>query len=74
MVEIRVETSRFRVSIARNGGKAPVYVTNNLSDLPEDCIRTERKPDNETIRSRLEAGEVVPGCSIGERGTSLRIK
>lgn len=32
------------------------------------------EPDRRRIRERLEAGEGVPGCRIGDRGKHLRVK
>ena len=71
---IKVETPRFRFTVAKNGGLAPLTVNALVDELPEDCVRTEIKPDNDAIRKKLEAGQSVYGCELGERGTSLRIK
>ena len=70
----RVETPRFRFTVAKNGGRSPLTVNARVEELPEDCVRTEIKPDNDAIRAKLEAGQAVYGCALGERGTSLRIK
>ncbi len=70
----KVETPRFRVSVARNGGLAPLFVRARVDELPVELTRTEIMVDNDAIRKKLEAGEHVYGCELGERGTSLRIK
>ena len=71
----KVETSRFCVSIQKNGGSLPVDVDpTQIGKLPDDCQRITVEPDREAIRKRLEAGEELPGCKLGERGESLRIR
>ncbi len=74
MGRLKVETPRYRVTVAKNGGKIPLVVNARVEELPADCVRTELKPDNDAIRSKLEAGEAIAGCTLGDRGTSLRIK
>jgi hypothetical protein len=37
-------------------------------------VRVKREPDADVIRQALEAGEEVVGCSLMERGTSLRVR
>jgi chaperonin cofactor prefoldin len=66
----------FTVAIQKNGGKLPVIVSNNvdLSILPDQLVKVVESPDLEAIRELLEAGKVVEGFTLGERGESLRIK
>lgn len=72
----RVDTDRYRVSTANNGGKIPVVCEVGVDDLPEQFVRTkiEHKPDLDALREALEQGAEVPGVRLGERGRSLRIK
>lgn len=72
----RVETPRFRVSLARNGGKTPVALSVPPEDLPEELcfVRVSYVADTETIRARLEAGALLPYATLGERGYHVRIK
>jgi len=72
----KIETSRFRVALTRNGGKAPLDLRVGPDELPEWAI--ERKTivtaNKEAIRSRLEAGESLPFANLMERGTRISIK
>ena len=70
-----METARFKISVARNGGKAPLVIENPslipLSYQSEIPARLEL--NRELIRETLESGKAVPGCKLGERGTHLRM-
>jgi len=74
----KVETTLHRLSVAKNGGKVPVLYpgewADSPSEAPEAYHRRRIELDVEAIRTSLEAGDDVPGCSLGERGTHLRIK
>lgn len=66
-----------KVSIVGNGGKLPVLApeTIDLNILPPGCVRTTvtNAPDKEAILKRLEAGEVIEGWRIGERGQKVKV-
>ena len=68
----------FKISIAKNGGKLPVVYDKSNKDitalLPDQLVNIVETPNLEAIRELLEAGKVVEGFSLGERGESLRIK
>lgn len=66
----------FTVAIQKNGGKVPVIMADDadLSILPDQLVKVVESPDLEAIRELLEAGKVVEGFTLGERGESLRIK
>jgi hypothetical protein len=70
-----VDTARYKVTVAKNGGKAPVEVNVQPADLPKPYQRTktEVSPDLDAIRAELEAGNEVAGCRLLERGTYLKI-
>lgn len=74
----KVETPLHKLSVAKNGGKVPVHYpgawAESPSEAPEAFHRRRIELDVEAIRASLEAGEEIPGCAIGERGTHLRIK
>jgi len=73
--KLKIETNRFRLSVSNNGGAQPLDVDAshmNAWDPPFRKIITE--PNREAIRIALENGATIPGCSLRERGTSLRIK
>jgi Siphovirus Gp157 len=71
-----IETTRYRLSLAKNGGKAPLILRSDLSphQLPERFRTTSIEPNTNAIRAALEAGENLDFASLGDRGTSLRIK
>ena len=66
----------FTVAIQKNGGKVPVIMADDadLSILPDQLVKVVESPDLEAIRVLLEAGKVVEGFTLGERGESIRIK
>lgn len=74
----KIKAGVFNVSIQKNGGKIPVnYDKDNkniTAHLPESLVKVVESPDLEAIRERLEAGKVVEGFTLGERGESIRIK
>jgi hypothetical protein len=42
--------------------------------LPDEYVILVRQPNKDAVRSALEAGKNVPGCSLLPRGTALRIR
>ena len=68
------ETTRYRITLAMNGGKLPLLVDPEL--LSEEYINEviSYVPDTDLIRGLLESGQEVPGAMLGERGCSIRIK
>lgn len=68
--------SIFTVSIAKNGGKAPLIVKEGFSaeDIPDKYRKVTVDFDKDAIRSALEGGEALYFAEIGERGESVRIK
>ena len=71
-----IETTRYRLSLSKNGGKAPLILKPDLSpqQLPERFTTTSIEPNTSAIRAALEAGETLDFASLGDRGTSIRIK
>lgn len=71
-----VETARFRVTLASNGGKLPILITCPVENLPSEYIKqiTTTKADLEKISEDLSAGVIIDGVCWGERGESIRIK
>lgn len=72
----KVKGTLFTVAIQKNGGKIPVIVAEdmNTADLPDELVHIVESPDLDAIRERLEAGVVIKGFTLGQRGESLRIK
>ncbi|MBV9388075.1 MAG: siphovirus Gp157 family protein [Chroococcidiopsidaceae cyanobacterium CP_BM_ER_R8_30] len=71
-----VETPRYRLSLAKNGGKAPLILKEGIEpeELPERFQEVSVAPNTAVIRAALEAGEVLDFAQLGDRGTSLKIK
>ena len=69
-----LETPRFRVTAAQNGGLAPLIITAPLEEIPDEFIEFVRKPMNPMIRELLEGGEKLPFAELGPRGRSIRIR
>lgn len=76
----KVETGRFRVSVQKNGGVAPLVIDPGYSpETAQACgyehlVRVTVAWDNEAIRARLNEGRTLPFATLGERGVSLRIR
>lgn len=72
----KLDTERFRVSVAANGGKAPLIAPDDPLQWPAEFVRERviRELDKEALREALERGEQVEGCAIAERGYHVRIK
>lgn len=72
----KVKAGTWQVSIAKNGGKAPIVWDDDIEpeDLPEKFRSISYKIDTAAVRDALEAGEALDFAKLGERGESLRIK
>jgi hypothetical protein len=72
----KVQTSRYTVSLAKNGGKAALDVRVGAEDLPAWAVKTETvvTVDKDAIRSRLDAGEQLDFASLMQRGNRIAIK
>ncbi|HET6497131.1 MAG TPA: siphovirus Gp157 family protein [Thermoleophilia bacterium] len=71
-----LDTPRYKVTVARAGGKVPVECTVLGPDLPAPFQRVkpaEYTPDLDIIREHLEQGNTIPGCRLLERSTYLKI-
>lgn len=71
----KMNTKRFALSLAKNGGKQAIVVTDEAA-LPAHFLKQiiTTKPDQDALRDALAQGEQIPGVHLAERGTSLRIK
>lgn len=70
----KLETERFTVSVANNGGALPLIVDPDLAEIPEPFQKITVSLDNEKVRAELAAGNELPFAKLGERGQHLRIK
>jgi hypothetical protein len=68
----KIKTPLFTISVAKNGGKQPIYI--DQANLQADVFKVKREPDTDKIRERLEAGEKVLGAELKPRGEHLLIK
>ena len=69
-----LETTRFKLTVANNGGKLPMHIPEDVSRIDKAYVKLIAVADKEKIREDLESGKTIEGCAIGERGKSLRIK
>ena len=70
----KFKTALFTYTVAANGGKAPLSITDNLGDIPgKFLIPQPPKVDTEAVRTLLETKE-VEWAHLEPRGTSLRIR
>lgn len=73
----KVKGQLFTVAIQKNGGKLPVIVDVDTSELPDELVKISESPDLEAIGKLLESLEAGKQCKyahFGERSESLRIK
>ena len=74
----KVKGQLFTVAIQKNGGVIPINYDKNdkniTANLPDQLVNIVETPNLEAIRELLEAGKVVDGFTLGERGESIRIK
>jgi hypothetical protein len=70
----KLDTARFRLSVAGNGGKQPLSVTCDATTLPKELTTVTVAANKDAIRQALENGATIAGCELLPRGTSLRIR
>jgi len=71
-----IETPRYKLQLAKNGGKAPLILDESVpvAKLPERFQKVSIDPNTMAIREALERGESLEFAMLGERATSMRIK
>ena len=69
----KIKGNILSVAIQKNGGKLPVVVDVDTSELPDDLVKVTEAPDLDAIRKALDTGD-CEYAHYGERGESLRIK
>ena len=70
----KFKTDLFSFNITKNGGKMPVIVDVDCSELPDDLVTITEKPNLDAIAEYLESNPESKYAHFGERGESLRIK
>lgn len=66
-----IEAPDLTISIAK--GRRSVIGSGDASALPDHLRRVKYEPEKLAIKAALEAGEVVPGYSLGNTPPSLKI-
>lgn len=62
-----------KARIQKNGGKLPLIMDVDASELPDDYRTVTYKADSDKLRKVLESGETLVYCHLGERGEHLKI-
>lgn len=72
----KIKTAKHVFVIAKNGGKLPVVIYDEVKpeDVPDEYRVAKFDFDKDAIRAALENGDFIPFAELGERGESLRIK
>lgn len=75
----RLDTALGGLTVAANGGKAPVVLNDGVDPLAVEqrwpnLVVVERSINKQAVREVLERGEPLPFAALGERGTHLRIR
>lgn len=70
---LKLDLPRFKLAVQQNGGKQPLVIEEDAT-LPDEYVVLVRQPNKDAVRSALEAGKSVPGCTLLPRGSSLRIR
>ena len=70
----KFKTDLFSFVIQKNGGKLPVIIDVDCSELPDDLVTITEKPNLDAIAAFLEQNPESTLAHFGERGESLRIK
>jgi hypothetical protein len=68
----KVETTRFRATVAMPGGKPALEL---IGDVPPEYVEQEiiHVTDKDKIRTELESGKVLPFARLVEKQPYLRI-
>lgn len=74
----RLDTPLGAVTVANNGGKAPLVVADvdpaEVQALYPDLVEVKTTINKQAVRDALEQGHPLPFAALGERGTHLRIR
>lgn len=70
----RFKTPLFSFNIQKNGGALPVIVDVDVSELPDNLVIIDEKPDLKAITAYIKETGDISFAHFGERGESLRIK
>ena len=72
-----IKTDLFKLKLVGNGGLQPLWVTEDISEIPEDFIRIKREADKGKIAEHLKTlpeDVELPWAHLEPRGKHLSIK
>lgn len=72
-----IDTGLHKLKLVNNGGKRPLWVTEDIDKIPEDYIRIKKEADKTKISeylSGLPEDVELPWAKLQERGQHLTIK
>jgi len=72
-----IKTDLFKLKIVNNGGIQPLWVTEDINEIPEDFIRIKREADKGKIAEHLKSlpeDVELPWAHLEPRGKHLSIK
>jgi len=69
----KVQAGAFTFTECKNGGLAPLILDKLPADLPEKYQVQTIEVDTSLIRQDLKEGSKIDGCSMGDRGTHVRV-
>lgn len=72
-----IKTDLFKLKIVNNGGIQPLWMTEDINEIPEDFIRIKKEADKSKIAEHLKTlpeGVEVPWARLLPRGKHLTIK
>lgn len=72
----KVETAFHSISIAKNGGKKPLVINNDIPimQIPQQFQVVSIDLNKEAVRQALENGEKLDFAYLGQRQESLRVR
>lgn len=68
-----IKTDLHKLKIQKNGGKLPLILDKDESDIPDKYLSTKTYVDKEKIRADLDSGIELAFAHLAERGEHLRI-
>ncbi len=73
----KLEGVKFTITIAKNGGVAPVeLLVTDIEKFPDEFVRISKSVDSDKLREALEKqdAEALRLAKLGERGESVRVR
>lgn len=69
----KIEAPDFTASTRKGSVPLIESADADVTKLSDELCRIKREPDKKAIRAAIEAGEIVPGYSLGNKPTTLAI-